>query len=97
MIGRLAAVCLLAGVALASDSDMLSLSDLNGNPQTLESYSGRVVVLNFWATWCVPCREEMPLLVNIQKRYESKGVVVIGVSADDEGTQVQIPPFIQKA
>ena len=94
MIGRLAAVCLLASVALASDSEMLSLSDLNGNPQTLESYRGRVVVLNFWATWCVPCREEMPLLVNIQKRYESKGVVVIG--ADDEGTQAQIPPFIQK-
>ena len=96
MNGRLAAVCLLAGVALASDRDMLSIPGLNGNPQTLEPYRGRVVVLNFWATWCVPCREEMPLLVNIQKRYESKGVVVIGASADDEGTQAQIPPFIQE-
>ena len=97
MNGRLAAVCLFAGVALASDRDMFSLPDLNGNPQTLEQYRGRVVVLNFWATWCIPCREEMPLLVNIQKLYESKGVVVIGASADDEGTQAQIPPFIAKA
>jgi thiol-disulfide isomerase/thioredoxin len=96
MKGRLAALCLVGAVALASDRAMLSLPDLTGTPQTLEHYHGRVVVLNFWATWCVPCREEMPLLGNIQKRYEPKGVVVIGASADDESTQAQIPTFIQK-
>jgi len=96
MKGRLAALCLVGVVALASDRAMLSLPDLSGTPQLLEQYRGRVVVLNFWATWCVPCREEMPLLGNIQKRYEPKGVVVIGASADDESTQTQIPLFIQK-
>ena len=70
MNGKLAALCLLTGVALASDGSMLSLPDLSGKWQRLEQYRGRVVVLNFWATWCIPCREEMPLMVDIQKRYE---------------------------
>lgn len=93
---RMAALCLVAGVALAADPATLSLPDLSGNPQTLEQYRGRVVVLNFWATWCVPCRAEMPLLVDIQNRYASRGVVVIGASADDESTQSQIKPFVEK-
>ena len=75
---------------------MLSLPDLSGNPQTLEQYRGRIVVLNFWATWCVPCRAEMPLLVDIQNRYAPRGVVVVGASADDESTKDQIKPFIEK-
>ena len=54
------------------------------------------MVLNFWATWCVPCREEMPLLVSLQKRYGGRAVQVIGASVDDESTQAQIAPFIQK-
>jgi thiol-disulfide isomerase/thioredoxin len=86
----------VAGVALASEQTALSLPDLSGNPQTLEQYRGRVVVLNFWATWCIPCREEMPLLVHIQQRYAARGVVVVGASADDEGAQAQIKPFVEK-
>jgi thiol-disulfide isomerase/thioredoxin len=92
----IAALCVLSGVARASEPPALSLTDLSGNPQTLEQYRGRVVVLNFWATWCIPCREEMPLLMDIQKRYASKGVVVVGASADDESTQTQITPFVRK-
>ena len=96
---KLAAFCAVASVALASDSSdrhALSLPDLNANRQTLEQYRGRIVVLNFWATWCVPCREEMPLLVDLQKRYASRGVVVVGASADDESTQAQIEPFVEE-
>jgi thiol-disulfide isomerase/thioredoxin len=52
----------------------LRLPDLSGTQQTVSQYRGRVVVLNFWATWCVPCREEMPLLVDIQNRYAGRGV-----------------------
>lgn len=95
---KLAAFCAVASIALASDpSDRhaLSLPDSNADQQTLEQYRGRVVVLNFWATWCVPCREEMPLLVDLQKRYASRGVVVVGASADDESTQAQIQPFVE--
>ena len=92
----LAALCLLAGVALAADPVTLSLPDVSGNLQTLEQYRGRVVVLNFWATWCVPCRAEMPLLVNIHNRYVPRGVVVVGASADDDTTKDQIKPFVEK-
>jgi thiol-disulfide isomerase/thioredoxin len=92
----LAALCLLGSVALAENPVTLSLPDLSGNPQTLEQYRGRVVILNFWATWCVPCRAEMPLLVDIQTRYASRGVVVVGASADDETTKNEIKPFVEK-
>jgi thiol-disulfide isomerase/thioredoxin len=91
----LAALSFIAGALLAAEPATLALPDLSGNPQTLEQYRGRVVVLNFWATWCVPCRAEMPLLVNVQNRYAARGVVVVGASADDESTQAQIKPFIE--
>ena len=99
MNARLAALCLVASIALASrppDRAALSLPDLAADPQRLEQYRGHVVVLNFWATWCVPCREEMPLLVDIQNRYASRGVVVLGASADDESTKAQIRPFVEE-
>jgi thiol-disulfide isomerase/thioredoxin len=92
----LAMFCLAAGVGVAADPVTLSLPDLSGNSQTLEQYRGRVIVLNFWATWCVPCRAEMPLLVDIQDRYAARGVVVVGASADDESTKDQIKPFVEK-
>jgi thiol-disulfide isomerase/thioredoxin len=92
----LGAVSLLASAALAADPATLSLPDLSGRPQTLELYRGRIVVLNSWATWCVPCRAEMPLLAEIQNGYASRGVVVIGASADDASTQAQIKPFVEK-
>lgn len=63
MTSGLIALYLTAAVSFVADPATLSLTDLSGNPQMLEQYRGRVVVLNFWATWRVPCREEMPLLV----------------------------------
>jgi thiol-disulfide isomerase/thioredoxin len=74
----------------------LSLPNLQSEPQSLEQYRGQIVVLNFWATWCVPCREEMPLLVEAQKRYAEQGVTVIGASADDASTQAKIAPFVEE-
>jgi cytochrome c biogenesis protein CcmG, thiol:disulfide interchange protein DsbE len=61
-----------------------TLSDLGGNKISLSTYRGRVVLLNFWATWCAPCREETPELVGLQNRYRSQGLQIIGVSLDDE-------------
>jgi thiol-disulfide isomerase/thioredoxin len=78
------------------DSVQLSLRDTQGNIQEISKYKGKIVVLNFWATWCVPCRHEMPLLTEMQKKYQDKGVVVLGVSVDDEKTQPQIQPFAEK-
>lgn len=61
----------------------LTWTDLTGSQRKLDAYRGQIVVLNFWATWCLPCREELPDLVKIQNRYGIYGVQVIGASADD--------------
>jgi thiol-disulfide isomerase/thioredoxin len=74
----------------------LTLKALNGQEQALADYRGKIVVLNFWATWCVPCRAEMPLLVEMQQRYADRGVQVIAPSADEPGTQARIPAFVKK-
>jgi thiol-disulfide isomerase/thioredoxin len=75
----------------------LLLRDMAGVEQRLSAYRGKIVILNFWATWCVPCREEMPMLVRIAQEYEARGVVVIGPSADAPETQGQIEPFLREA
>ena len=64
MTSKLAAFGLLATLLGAEEQPKPSLPDLSGNSQTLDQYRGRIVVLNFWATWCIPCREEVPLLVD---------------------------------
>ena len=70
------------------------LPDLQGRMLRLSSLRGRVVVLNFWATWCVPCRAEMPLFVEAEKQYASRGVAFVAVSLDDRESRPKIPDFI---
>lgn len=92
------ASCLVTASALSagsSDPPSLSLADMAGEPQEIASYVGKVVILNFWATWCVPCKQEMPMLDNLQARYEDQGVVIIGASADDSSTRDRIRPFLE--
>jgi thiol-disulfide isomerase/thioredoxin len=75
----------------------LNLKDLGGIEQSLSSYRGRIVVLNFWATWCVPCRKEMPDLSAIQNAYAAFGVQVIGASADQLADRAKAVQFIREA
>ena len=75
----------------------LSLKDLFGVEQHLSSYRGRIVVLNFWATYCVPCRKEMPDLAAIQNQYAALGVQVIGAAADDTNALARVRQFIKEA
>ncbi len=84
--------------ALASGAERpasLSLKDLQGNKAKLSQWRGKIVVLNFWATWCGPCNVEMPLLVKAARDYAKKNVVFVGVSVDDEQSQKKIPEFLK--
>lgn len=71
-----------------------SLPRLEGNSLELSSYRGKVVLLDFWATWCDPCRDEIPHFVELQNKYASRGLQIIGVSMDDSPDPVR--PFYQQ-
>src|SRR5689334_7495974 len=61
-----------------------ALKNLQGKTVRLEDYKGKIVVVNFWATWCVPCQQEMPELVKMQKKYAAKGLQILGVTYESE-------------
>ena len=90
LVCMLVGVCFAGGAALAAESLLhknapeFVLMDLNGKRVNLHAYRGRVVLLNFWATWCAPCQLEMPRFVAWQKEYGSRGLRVIGISMDDD-------------
>lgn len=73
----------------------LRLKDMSGNDVSLADLKGKVVFVNFWATWCDPCRIEIPWLIDIQKKYAPRGFTVVGVAMDDEGQKV-VAPFVAK-
>lgn len=72
----------------AADGDVAAtilgstLHTLDGVPQTLAGLRGKILVINYWATWCAPCREEIPLFVRLQQEYETKGVQFVGIAVD---------------
>jgi thiol-disulfide isomerase/thioredoxin len=74
----------------------LSLGDLSGAEQRLSALRGRIVVLNFWATYCVPCRKEMPDLAAVQNDYAAMGVQVVGASSDEAGDRARVLQFIKE-
>jgi thiol-disulfide isomerase/thioredoxin len=73
----------------------LTLKDLDGRDVSLSEYKGKVVLVNFWATWCEPCRVEIPWLIEMQQKYGDKGFVILGIALDEEGKSV-VAPFVGK-
>ncbi|MDP4198825.1 MAG: TlpA disulfide reductase family protein [Bacteroidota bacterium] len=69
------------------------LKDLDGNVHHLSDYRGKVVVLNFWATWCPPCRKEIPDFIELQKQLAPQGVQFLGIALDDEGLP-KVKPWV---
>lgn len=72
-----------------------NLNDSNGDPVALSDYKGRVVLLDFWATWCHGCKIEIPWYMEFKRKYEGRGLAVIGVSMDDDGWK-SVKPFLQQ-
>jgi thiol-disulfide isomerase/thioredoxin len=71
------------------------LRNLNGNQVHLSDFRGKAIVLNFWATWCAPCRREIPWFTEFQKEYGPRGLQIIGVSMDNDGGDA-IASFVQR-
>jgi thiol-disulfide isomerase/thioredoxin len=76
------------------DEPPVTLTNLDGAKVPLGSYKGKVVVVNFWATWCDPCFAEMPTLIELQQKFADKNFVMLGVAMDDDGKKV-VEPFVQ--
>jgi cytochrome c biogenesis protein CcmG/thiol:disulfide interchange protein DsbE len=68
-----------------------SLKDADGNPVHLSDYRGKVVLVNFWATWCGPCEVEIPWFVEFEQKYKGQGFAVLGLSMDDDGWKAVRP------
>ena len=90
-----AALCFAADAKKDSPVD-LALTGLDGKKVHLRDFRGKPVVLNLWATWCGPCREETPMLVEAERTWGQKGVVFIGASLDDSKSRKNIPAFVSE-
>ena len=76
-------------VTLSEEAPDFTLKTLDGPNLRLEEYRGQVVLINFWASWCGPCRQEMPILDRLHKRYEDTGFAVLGVNVEGEAAPAQ--------
>jgi thiol-disulfide isomerase/thioredoxin len=88
----IAVVLITAGDASADPVDY-ALPDLQGHSRSLADYRGKWVIVNYWATWCPPCQEEIPDLVDFHERHKSKDAVVLGINFEDIGTK-QLQSFV---
>jgi len=97
---RIAALCLLGGAAAASQAadlkpwtggppPALALKDLDGRLHQLSDYRGKVVLINFWATWCAPCRDEMPSIQQLKEKLAGRPFVVLAVNLDEPEARIR--------
>jgi len=81
----------VAALLLANPAANLKFSfkDTEGRKVSLSQFKGKVIILDFWATWCVPCKEEIPGFIELQKKYGDRGLQIVGVSVDDTMNQAK--------
>ena len=88
----------LPAVAVGSEAPAFEAVTLDASPERrrLEDYHGRLILLNVWATWCLPCRDEMPSIQRLYDEYRDQGLAVVAVSVDDPGADDDIREFVQE-
>jgi thiol-disulfide isomerase/thioredoxin len=98
VFGLMAGAGLMAGTSVAAEMEAMpsadpvfaaTLADFDGKPVPLAELKGKLVVLNFWATWCGPCRTEIPHLIEAQEKYGPRGIVFIGAAVEDNADSVR--------
>ena len=85
----------LAAQAQTQQAPNFTLKTFDGKSVTLSKLKGKVVLVNFWATWCPPCRAEIPDFIEAYKTYKSKGLEIVGIALDQDGWE-QVQPFIKE-
>ena len=85
-----------SGSLLGKPAPAFTLKNPSGKTVSLQQLRGKPVIVNFWATWCAPCREEMPELEQLYREYQDKGLVVLGVSVDDSSSAKQVPELLKE-
>src|SRR5689334_1797690 len=89
------AAALKIGDAQGTQAPDFTLTTLDGKSVKLSDYRGKAVLINFWATWCAPCKIEMPWFVELYQQYKPKGFEIVGIAMDDSG-QKEISDFVKE-
>ena len=98
-IFRKLCVISLSGALVAAQAKPLpdlKFKDLAGNPQRLDSLRGAITVVSFWATWCAPCRDELPRLSQLSRQLADRDVHFVAISIDESKDRPKVEPFLQK-
>ena len=96
-LGLMYTAAIYTSIAFAADNaPTFSLRDINGKQVSLEDYKGKVVLVNFWATWCGPCQAEMPHLQKMYVDLEDQGFVVLSISADNARDASKVKPLVKR-
>jgi thiol-disulfide isomerase/thioredoxin len=84
-----------SAAAAPTEAPTVAITGMDDKEVTLQQYKGQVVLVNFWATWCAPCKVEIPWMIEFQQKYSPRGFTILGVSMDEDGKKA-IQPFLDK-